>query len=184
MRGTSRRRVRCRDGHLQGNSTRPAGITNASGQPEIVLEIDGLTISMTPPGPSAAPVPNDASERDPEDMTAPTPDEPHVPGADLARFVDAQRGTFEQALGEIEAGRKRSHWMWYIFPQVSGLGASAISARYAVGSVKEAEAFLSTGACAPLSPNRRRCGHQVASEAQPFVRSSARPTTPSFLSLR
>jgi uncharacterized protein (DUF1810 family) len=65
-----------------------------------------------------------------------------VPEADLARFIDAQRDSFERALGEIEAGRKRSHWMWYIFPQVIGLGASTMSARYAIGTAKEAEAFL------------------------------------------
>ena len=49
---------------IQRKSTRPVGITNSSGQPEIVLEIDGLTISMTPPGPAVAPVPNDGGERD------------------------------------------------------------------------------------------------------------------------
>jgi hypothetical protein len=52
---------------IQRNATRPVGITNASGQPEIVLEIEGLTISMTPPAPEGAPVPNDDDERVPED---------------------------------------------------------------------------------------------------------------------
>jgi uncharacterized protein (DUF1810 family) len=61
---------------------------------------------------------------------------------DLQRFVDAQHDTFDRALAEIEAGRKRSHWMWYVFPQVSGLGLSATSVRYAIGSVTEARAFL------------------------------------------
>jgi uncharacterized protein (DUF1810 family) len=61
---------------------------------------------------------------------------------DLDRFVDVQHNDFELALGEIEDGRKRSHWMWYIFPQVIGLGASGMSRRYAINSVAEAKAFL------------------------------------------
>jgi uncharacterized protein (DUF1810 family) len=61
---------------------------------------------------------------------------------DLQRFVDAQRDSFERALGEIEAGRKRSHWMWYIFPQIRGLGLSSNSQHYAIQSVEEAEAYL------------------------------------------
>ena len=61
---------------------------------------------------------------------------------DLLRFVEAQRDTFERALGEIDAGRKQSHWMWFTFPQVSGLGVSPISQRYAIASSEEAEAYL------------------------------------------
>lgn len=61
---------------------------------------------------------------------------------DLERFIDAQHGDFDRALDEIEAGRKRSHWMWYVFPQVNGLGFSATSRRYAIRSVEEAKAFL------------------------------------------
>ena len=61
---------------------------------------------------------------------------------DLNRFVDAQAASYETALGEIRAGRKRSHWMWYIFPQYAGLGVSATSQRYAITSVAEAEAYL------------------------------------------
>jgi uncharacterized protein (DUF1810 family) len=60
----------------------------------------------------------------------------------LDRFVQAQRGDYEQALAEIRNGRKRSHWMWYVFPQLAGLGSSAMAARYAVGSVAEADAYL------------------------------------------
>jgi hypothetical protein len=52
---------------VQRNSPRPAGITNASGQPEIVLEIDGLTISMTPPGTAAAPAPDESRQQDPDE---------------------------------------------------------------------------------------------------------------------
>jgi uncharacterized protein (DUF1810 family) len=61
---------------------------------------------------------------------------------DLDRFVGAQRGNFERALSEIVAGGKQSHWMWYVFPQVAGLGLSPTSMRYAINSVSEAEALL------------------------------------------
>jgi uncharacterized protein (DUF1810 family) len=61
---------------------------------------------------------------------------------DLERFVQAQAGVYEQALSEIRSGRKRSHWMWFIFPQFEGLGISSISKRYAVKSVAEAKACL------------------------------------------
>src|SRR6478735_221941 len=63
---------------------------------------------------------------------------------DLARFVDAQNagGTYEQALEELIAGRKRSHWMWFVFPQIAGLGQSPISRRYAIASLDEATAYL------------------------------------------
>jgi uncharacterized protein (DUF1810 family) len=61
---------------------------------------------------------------------------------DLARFLEAQERDYAQALSEIRSGRKRSHWMWYVFPQVEGLGFSATSRRYAIKSVAEAEAYL------------------------------------------
>lgn len=61
---------------------------------------------------------------------------------DLARFVVAQAGTYQQVVAELRAGRKRSHWMWFIFPQVEGLGFSATSQRYAITSRAEAEAYL------------------------------------------
>lgn len=60
----------------------------------------------------------------------------------LQRFLDAQHNTYERALNEIEAGRKTSHWMWYVFPQAVGLGLSPTSMQYAIGSVAEAKAFL------------------------------------------
>jgi uncharacterized protein (DUF1810 family) len=65
-------------------------------------------------------------------------DDPH----DLARFVEAQAGDYETALAEIRAGRKRSHWMWYIFPQIDGLGSSSMARRYAIKSLDEARAYL------------------------------------------
>jgi uncharacterized protein (DUF1810 family) len=73
---------------------------------------------------------------------------------DLDRFVDAQEGVYEQALGEIRGGRKRSHWMWYIFPQFSGLGVSPMSIRYAIKSVAEAEDYLRHPV---LGPRLREC---------------------------
>lgn len=61
---------------------------------------------------------------------------------DLARFVDAQAGDYAQALAEIRNGRKRAHWMWYIFPQIDGLGFSSMSRRYSIKSADEARAYL------------------------------------------
>lgn len=62
---------------------------------------------------------------------------------DFARFAEAQSRCYEQALGELRAGKKRSHWMWFIFPQIAGLGASAVSQRFAIASLDEAQAYLS-----------------------------------------
>jgi uncharacterized protein (DUF1810 family) len=61
---------------------------------------------------------------------------------DLDRFVEAQAGDYDWALAEIRGGRKRSHWMWYVFPQFDGLGHSSMSKRYAIKSLAEAEAYL------------------------------------------
>jgi uncharacterized protein (DUF1810 family) len=77
---------------------------------------------------------------------------------DLERFVTAQddRGTYATALGELRAGRKRSHWMWFVFPQVEGLGQSPISRRYAITSLAEARAYLAHSVLAPrLSESAR-----------------------------
>ena len=63
-------------------------------------------------------------------------------GSGLSRFVEAQEGVYERVLSEIRAGHKRSHWMWFIFPQCEGLGFSEISKRYAITSLDEAEAYL------------------------------------------
>jgi uncharacterized protein (DUF1810 family) len=60
----------------------------------------------------------------------------------LQRFVDAQDGIFDQALAELKAGAKRGHWMWFVFPQIAGLGLSAISRNYAIRSLGEAQAYL------------------------------------------
>jgi uncharacterized protein (DUF1810 family) len=61
---------------------------------------------------------------------------------DLTRFVKAQEQTYDQALAELNAGRKRSHWMWYVFPQLDGLGSSPITKRYSLKSEAEARAYL------------------------------------------
>ena len=61
---------------------------------------------------------------------------------DLDRFVRAQAGTYEQALSELQHGRKHSHWMWWIFPQLEGLGSSPTSRAYSIKSADEARAYL------------------------------------------
>ena len=65
-------------------------------------------------------------------------DDPH----DLGRFVAAQADAYDRALAEIRGGRKTSHWMWFIFPQIEGLGSSPTSRRYAIRSLAEARAYL------------------------------------------
>lgn len=64
-----------------------------------------------------------------------------MPSVDLSRF-HAVVGEHERALAELRGGRKRSHWMWYVFPQAAGLGQSSMSTRYAIGSLDEAFAYL------------------------------------------
>jgi uncharacterized protein (DUF1810 family) len=61
---------------------------------------------------------------------------------DLGRFLRAQAGDYERALSEIRGGRKRTHWMWYIFPQLDGLGVSPTAKHYAIKSAEEAKAYL------------------------------------------
>ena len=62
--------------------------------------------------------------------------------ADLSRFLKAQEHDYEQALREIRSGRKRSHWMWYIFPQIQGLGFSSTAQYYAIRDLDEAKEYL------------------------------------------
>lgn len=61
---------------------------------------------------------------------------------DLQRFLDAQENIYPDALAELKAGKKRTHWMWFIFPQVAGLGNSPMAVRYAINSREEAQAYL------------------------------------------
>ena len=60
---------------------------------------------------------------------------------DLQRFVDAQAQTYDQALAELRAGRKRTHWMWFVLPQLAGLGRSAMAQRFALRDLDEARAY-------------------------------------------
>ncbi len=76
----------------------------------------------------------------------------------LERFVAAQSGVYEQALAELRAGAKRSHWMWFVFPQLAGLGTSAMAARYAIASLDEAAAYLQHPL---LGPRLRACTQAV-----------------------
>lgn len=77
---------------------------------------------------------------------------------DLQRFLDAQAPIFDQVRAELRQGRKRSHWMWFIFPQIAGLGHSAMAARYAISSLAEAQAYL---AHPVLGPRLRGCTELV-----------------------
>jgi uncharacterized protein (DUF1810 family) len=61
---------------------------------------------------------------------------------DLQRFVDAQESVIDDVRAELSAGRKRTHWMWFVFPQIAGLGHSAMAQRYAISSRDEARAYL------------------------------------------
>jgi uncharacterized protein (DUF1810 family) len=78
----------------------------------------------------------------------------------LQRFVEAQRPVYETVLSELRTGRKRSHWMWFIFPQISGLGHSATAQTFAVSSLAEAAAYL---AHPTLGSRLRECSVLVAS---------------------
>jgi uncharacterized protein (DUF1810 family) len=80
---------------------------------------------------------------------------------DLQRFVRAQDegGTYERALAELRRGAKVSHWMWFVFPQIAGLGQSSISRRYAISSVAEARAYLDHPV---LGPRLADCAGVVA----------------------
>jgi uncharacterized protein (DUF1810 family) len=76
----------------------------------------------------------------------------------LDRFVEAQDAVFGRACAELAAGHKHSHWMWFIFPQLRGLGSSAMAERYAIGSLDEARAYLAH----PILGSRlRRCTELV-----------------------
>jgi len=73
---------------------------------------------------------------------------------DLQRFVAAQEGVMDSVREELRAGRKRSHWMWFVFPQLRGLGTSAMAQRYGIASLEEARAYL---AHPVLGPRLREC---------------------------
>jgi uncharacterized protein (DUF1810 family) len=79
---------------------------------------------------------------------------------DLQRFVQAQdsRGTYDAALSELRAGRKRSHWMWFVFPQIDGLGSSPMARQYAISGRDEARAYA---AHPVLGPRLRECAQAL-----------------------
>jgi uncharacterized protein (DUF1810 family) len=77
---------------------------------------------------------------------------------DLQRFVEAQRPVYARALAEVRTGRKRSHWMWFVFPQLAGLGSSPTAQRYAIASAAEAAAYL---AHPLLGPRLRECAEAL-----------------------
>src|SRR6516225_3955535 len=76
----------------------------------------------------------------------------------LQRFVDAQSGVIDRVYSELRAGQKRSHWMWYIFPQISGLGSSPTARKFAISSLAEAVSYLDH---ATLGPRLRNCTELV-----------------------
>ncbi len=82
------------------------------------------------------------------------PSDPH----DLQRFVEAQSPVISQVKTELRSGRKRSHWMWFVFPQVAGLGSSRLARRYAIGSREEAVAYAGHPV---LGPRLRECTELV-----------------------
>ncbi|MGH8995740.1 MAG: DUF1810 domain-containing protein, partial [Acidimicrobiales bacterium] len=78
----------------------------------------------------------------------------------LERFVEAQdHGTYARAVAELRGGRKRTHWMWFVFPQIAGLGSSAMARRFAISGLAEARAYL---AHPVLGPRLRECVSVVA----------------------
>ena len=86
---------------------------------------------------------------------------------DLQRFVMAQDGIYEQALAELRAGRKASHWMWFVLPQLARLGSSSMAQRYAIGSLAEARAYLEHPV---LGPRLVECAEAVLTHPERTAR--------------
>jgi uncharacterized protein (DUF1810 family) len=84
----------------------------------------------------------------------------------LQRFIDAQQGVIEQAMEELRNGRKESHWMWFIFPQMAGLGSSAMARRFAIASLAEASAYAEH---ALLGSRLRACTALVNNSRYPSI---------------
>ncbi len=82
---------------------------------------------------------------------------------DLQRFVDAQQPIYDRALAELNAGHKQSHWMWFIFPQIAGLGHSDMARRYAIKDVDEATAYLEHPL---LGPRLEQCAQALLAHAE------------------
>jgi uncharacterized protein (DUF1810 family) len=77
---------------------------------------------------------------------------------DLQRFIDAQDRVYARVVAELRAGRKTSHWMWFVFPQIAGLGSSPMAQQYAINSLEEARAYLGH---LVLGPRLRECAQLV-----------------------
>jgi uncharacterized protein (DUF1810 family) len=80
---------------------------------------------------------------------------------DLQRFVDAQARVYHTVVEELRGGRKRSHWIWFIFPQIAGLGSSPTAAHYAIASLEEARAYLEHEVLGPRLHECTRLVNQV-----------------------
>jgi uncharacterized protein (DUF1810 family) len=80
---------------------------------------------------------------------------------DLNRFVDAQASVYRHVVDELRGGRKRSHWMWFVFPQLRGLGGSPMAARYGISSLEEARAYLRHDLLGPRLHECTRLVNQV-----------------------
>jgi len=87
----------------------------------------------------------------------------------LSRFVSAQDGIYDQVVGELRRGRKTGHWMWFVFPQIAGLGHSPMSQRYAISSLDEARAYL---AHPVLGPRLAECAALAVQAGQPGGRTA------------
>ena len=92
-----------------------------------------------------------------------------TPEYDLERFASAQEGMYDDVLEELRRGRKSGHWIWFIFPQIAGLGQSAMSQRYEIGSLEEARAYL---AHPVLGARLRECAELVLEAGERTGRSA------------
>lgn len=96
----------------------------------------------------------------------------------LQRFVDAQEGIYPQVLRELKSGRKETHWMWFIFPQLAGLGRTAMAQRYAIRALEEAQAYADRPALGPRVTECTRLGsprrRDRAQDLPPLERQTSR----------
>ena len=106
--------------------------------PSVPVVLGGFTLSRTLPSISAARV----HSKTPRSATLAAKANTMNDSYDFQRFIDAQNPVFEQVCAELGAGQKRGHWMWFIFPQLRGLGYSEMATRFAISSLDEAEAYL------------------------------------------
>ena len=93
------------------------------------------------------------------------PNDPH----DLKRFLDAQQNTYGQAISELRMGKKRTHWMWFIFPQFAGLGFSGQSKLYAIKSLDEARAYLEHPILGPRLVDAAKACLEIEGRSAPDV---------------